>query len=62
MARERVLLCLVGMSPAVLTETVWALALVHGWVPDRVVVLTTEVGKRKVLTEVVQGGVWSRLC
>ncbi|MGN0891150.1 MAG: CRISPR-associated ring nuclease Csm6 [Candidatus Spyradenecus sp.] len=62
MARERVLLCLVGMSPAVLTETVWALALVHGWVPDRVVVLTTEVGKRKVLTEVVQGGVWTRLC
>ena len=62
MARERVLLCLVGMSPAVLTETVWALALEHGWVPDRVEVLTTEVGKRKLVAEVLEPGVWGRLC
>lgn len=44
-----VLFAVVGMSPAVLTETVWALA--HEEppaIPDRVVVLTTSSGKRKI--------------
>jgi CRISPR-associated protein (TIGR02584 family) len=43
---ERVLLLVVGRSPAVLTETVWALAHeVPASLPDRVIVLTTSVGK-----------------
>ncbi len=47
--REVVLFAVVGMSPAVITETVWALAhQAEPVVPDRVVVLTTSSGKRKI--------------
>jgi CRISPR-associated protein (TIGR02584 family) len=49
---ETVLFAVAGMSPSVLTETVWALA--HGnppVVPDRVVVLTTCSGRACLRTE-----------
>jgi CRISPR-associated protein (TIGR02584 family) len=49
---ETVLLAVTGMSPAVLTETVWALA--HEkppLVPSRVIVLTTRTGKEQIERE-----------
>ncbi len=46
---EVVLFAVVGMSPAVLTETVWALAYEKKPViPDRVVVLTTTFARKKL--------------
>jgi CRISPR-associated protein (TIGR02584 family) len=41
-----VLLAVTGLSPAVLTETVWALATQHRILPHRIVLLTTMEGKR----------------
>jgi CRISPR-associated protein (TIGR02584 family) len=49
---EVVLLAVTGMSPAILTETVWALAKENPPVlPDRIVVLTTTAGKAQIEQE-----------
>jgi CRISPR-associated protein (TIGR02584 family) len=65
---QLVLLAVVGMSPAILTETVWALA--HESppvIPDRVVVVTTTGGRqvidRELLTPVREGSpdLWQEL-
>ncbi|VVM07197.1 hypothetical protein MAMC_01489 [Methylacidimicrobium cyclopophantes] len=46
-SREIVLLAVTGMAPAVVTETVWALAHEHPPVlPHRICILTTSAGKR----------------
>ena len=46
---QTILLAVVGMSPAVLTETIWALAQEPAPVlPHRVVVVTTVAGRRKI--------------
>ena len=63
-AKRTVLIAGMGTSPAVLTETVWALA--HQKkpvVPDEIVVLTTKPGKDALRTAVMSGasGVWERL-
>lgn len=52
--RQIVLLSVTGMTPAVLTETVWALA--HekpAVIPDRVVVLTTPRGYEQMQKEIL---------
>lgn len=50
--REIVLLAVTGMSPAILTETVWALAQENPpSLPDRTIVLTTSTGKEQILRE-----------
>lgn len=62
--RKVVLVAGVGTSPAVLTETVWALAHQKSPViPDEIVVLTTQTGRQKLVREVMTGesSVWSRL-
>src|SRR3979411_2486609 len=51
---EVVLLAVTGMSPAILTETVWALAQENPPVlPDRIVVLTTTAGKAQIEQELL---------
>jgi len=43
---KNILCCVIGTSPAVLTETVWCLAhQKHPVIPDEIVVLTTIRGK-----------------
>lgn len=59
-----VLVACVGTSPAVLTETVWALA--HETVPvvpEKVVVITTSTGRDRVVSELLAGDdpVWSQM-
>lgn len=47
--QDTVLLAITGMSPAILTETIWALA--HGResiIPDRIIVVTTSTGRRQL--------------
>ncbi|GAB4246446.1 MAG: hypothetical protein Kow00109_22560 [Acidobacteriota bacterium] len=61
-SKRWVLLGLLGKSPAVLTETVWALA--HGEpavVPDEVVVLTTRPGAELVRRVLVESEEWEGL-
>ena len=60
--RTTVLLALCGMSPAVITESVWALA--RGTPPllvDRVVALTTTRGRRAIVDQLFESGVWDDL-
>lgn len=60
---KQVLFAVLGMSPAVLTETVWALA--HEpqpIVPDEIVTLTTTVGREAVIRELFRKAGWRRLC
>lgn len=60
---DTVLLAITGMSPAVLTETVWALAQgPEPVIPDRIIVVTTAAGRRQLdrLFEPVNG--WQGDC
>ena len=44
-----VLVAVCGLTPAILTETVWALAHEHpAAIPDQIIVLTTEAGRAKI--------------
>jgi CRISPR-associated protein (TIGR02584 family) len=59
---ETVLFAVTGMSPAVLTETVWALAHERpAIIPDRVVAVTTTGGRERIKAELLDGGVWADL-
>lgn len=61
-SRRLVLVAGIGTSPAVLTETVWALA--HRetpQVPDEIVVITTKTGKARLRTDLIESGVWRDL-
>jgi CRISPR-associated protein (TIGR02584 family) len=63
MYRDRVVLIgVVGMSPAVLTETVWALAQEHPpLIVDEVVAITTSAGRDQIQNELFDSSVWSEL-
>lgn len=62
LSREVVLLALCGRSPAVISETVWALSRhTPAQTPNRVVVLTTGVGRDAVRAELLDSGAWERL-
>jgi CRISPR-associated protein (TIGR02584 family) len=59
--KQRVLIVLVGMSPAVLTETIWALATLdesERFIPTCVKVITTGAGKRKLVDQVLTPKPW----
>ena len=61
-AQEVVLVLLLGTSPAILTETVWALAQqVPAVVPDKLEVWTTTKGREVFEAKVMASGVWTRL-
>ena len=63
-ANRTILIAGMGTSPAVLTETVWALAhQEQPVVPDEVVVITTKSGKDALRAAVMSGApcVWERL-
>ena len=62
--KKTVLVVGMGTSPAVLTETVWALAhQSESVVPDEIVVITTKSGKDALRTAIMSGApsVWNRL-
>ena len=62
MERRMILIAVMGTSPAVLTETIWALAHQKKTiVPDEIVVITTKTGKARLWAELVEGGVWKTL-
>jgi CRISPR-associated protein (TIGR02584 family) len=45
---QTVLLAVTGMSPAILTETVWALAMREKTIPSRVIAVTTAAGRERL--------------
>jgi len=56
-----ILFSLLGMSPGVLTETLWALAAENPPVfPDMVVVLTTEEGSKRLTEFLLESGNWDK--
>jgi CRISPR-associated protein (TIGR02584 family) len=56
---EVILLVVTGMSPAILTETIWALAQEEPKVlPDRIVVVTTGAGKEQIIQELFTTKPW----
>jgi CRISPR-associated protein (TIGR02584 family) len=61
--KKTILFAVTGTTPAVLTETVWALAQEKPAIlPDRVVVVTTTVGKKQIEGELFgEAGVWDAL-
>jgi CRISPR-associated protein (TIGR02584 family) len=61
-AQQVVFLCLVGTTPAVLTETVYALANQdEALIPDRLVAVTTSTGKKLLIEKLFDGGHWEAL-
>jgi CRISPR-associated protein (TIGR02584 family) len=61
--QETILATLSGMSPAVITETVWALARQTPPItPKSIMVLTTKKGREALRRDLLQSGVWDRLC
>src|SRR5579884_730965 len=60
---EIVLFAVTGMSPAVITETIWALAHQKPAVlPDRIIVVTTVAGRTAIQRELFDTGIWDKLC
>ncbi len=60
---QKILIAAIGNSPAVLTETVWALAhQERPWIPDHVVIITTLTGKTVSEKFLLQQKGWERLC
>ena len=55
---KRILLSVTGMSPAVVTETLYALVTEKNFVPTEIQVITTEQGKNKLLETLlgIEGG------
>ena len=42
--KRKILIAVTGMSPQILTETVYALHMQQDWLPDEIFVLTTQTG------------------
>jgi CRISPR-associated protein (TIGR02584 family) len=63
---KKTLVCAVGLSPQILTETVYALAVAQEmpWVPDEIFVITTDSGYQKLKSHLMdpETGWLSRLC
>lgn len=60
---ETTLLAVTGMSPAILTETVWALAReAEPLVPRRIIVVTTLAGRERILRDLFQSPPDGGLC
>jgi CRISPR-associated protein (TIGR02584 family) len=59
---RKILIAVTGVSPAILTETVWALAQGDDpWIPDQIVAITTRTGKVAIKKLLLDGGGWSQL-
>ncbi len=48
MANKRILLCVTGLSPQIVTETLYVLATQQNWVPEAVHIVTTLTGAREL--------------
>lgn len=59
--KEKILIALCGMSPAVISETIFALHKEHSWQPDKVIIVTTTLGKQHIETDLFESNIWKKL-
>lgn len=50
---KNILIAVTGMSPQVVTETLFALVIQKNWVPDQILVMTTEHGKNRIVQDLL---------
>lgn len=63
MKQEKILVAVTGMSPQIVTETLYALAFEKSWIPKKIFVLTTTTGKQKLCESLLgEYGFFFRLC
>ncbi len=61
---EHILLCVSGMTPAIITETFYSLARLRhpAFIPDRVIVITTGLGRDKIQQELFDTPRFRQMC
>ena len=55
--KRKILVAVTGMSPQIVTETLYALVVQQQWLPDEVHVLTTGAGAEKIRTALLRTGI-----
>lgn len=62
-AKQKILVAVTGMSPQIVTETLYALYTQHDWLPQQVHVLTTQTGAENIAASLLgEAGFFRRLC
>lgn len=60
---KKVLAFVSGMSPAIITETIYALAKSEeAWVADDIYIFTTQTGKKEIEEQLLTSGVYQEMC
>lgn len=52
---KNILLAVSGMSPQIITETLYALVTAKKWIPDEIHLVTTETGKSQAILQLLEG-------
>ena len=61
--KRKILIAVTGMSPQILTETIYALHMQQDWLPDEIFVLTTQTGYGNIIHDLLgENGYFKRLC
>ena len=61
--KKKILVAVTGMSPQIVTETLYALHTQHQWLPEEIHVLTTQVGAKNITGSLLgENGFFRRLC
>ncbi len=59
---KNILITVTGMSPAIITETVYSLARESPiMIPDKIIAITTTSGKACIVKELFESNVWSQM-
>ncbi|QMT31185.1 CRISPR-associated ring nuclease [Alysiella filiformis] len=60
--KQKILVAVTGMTPQIVTETVYALHKNHNWLPEKIIVLTTLEGKKRIVEQLLgEKGYFTRL-
>lgn len=62
MTKQNILLAITGLAPQVITETIYALYHSEKPLPDRVVIITTQIGKNEAQEHLIDNGKIKQLC
>jgi len=60
--KKKILVAVTGMSPQIITETLFALYRQKSWIPNEVWVLTTSIGKRQIVDNLLGKHDFSIVC
>lgn len=63
MQMYKILIFVSGLSPAIISETLYALQQGSApWAPDKIIIYTTTSGKQKIIDQLINSGVFASLC